>query len=111
MADPNPSQPTDPRLLQIAPTDNVAVATTTIASGESVMIDGVTIALDRTIPSGHKLALAPIVAGEKIIKYGLPIGVATANIDVGEHVHTHNLKSDYYPTYTLDGGNPFLTDV
>ena len=40
---------------------------------------------------GHKYALRDIRAGEKVIKYGMPIGKASADIKKGEHVHTHNL--------------------
>ena len=44
--------------------------------------------------NGHKYALFPIKAGENVIKYGSPIGHAVADIAVGEHVHTHNLKTN-----------------
>lgn len=42
---------------------------------------------------GHKLAACPIAAGEKVIKYGHSIGVATQDIAAGEWVHSHNLKT------------------
>jgi altronate dehydratase len=63
------------------------------------------------VPTGHKLALAPVAAGEKVVKYGSPIGSATRDIQPGEYVHLHNLRSDYLPTYTLDGSNPFLREA
>ena len=43
---------------------------------------------------GHKYALCEIRSGENVIKYGFPIGHATADIAVGEHVHTHNVKTN-----------------
>ena len=43
---------------------------------------------------GHKYALRDIKAGENVVKYGSPIGHATCNISVGEHVHTHNVKTN-----------------
>ena len=46
------------------------------------------------ISDGHKYALCDIKSGENIIKYGQPIGHATADIKKGEHVHTHNLKTN-----------------
>ncbi len=57
--------------------------------------DNVMVALKETegIPAGHKKAIVPIKKGEAIIKYGNPIGVATADINEGEWVHTHNLKT------------------
>jgi (2R)-sulfolactate sulfo-lyase subunit alpha len=47
----------------------------------------------QAIPLGHKLALLPMAGGQKVIKYNVPIGEATREIDTGQHVHTHNLKS------------------
>lgn len=57
--------------------------------------DNVGVCLDGTeaVPPGHKYALRNISAGEYIIKYGEIIGRATRNIDKGEWVHTHNLKT------------------
>lgn len=43
---------------------------------------------------GHKTAVREIKAGENIIKYGYPIGHATKDIKAGEHVHTHNSKTN-----------------
>ena len=45
------------------------------------------------IAAGHKVALADIKAGEKIIKYGNCIGKATEDIKAGDWVHTHNVKT------------------
>lgn len=45
------------------------------------------------IPAGHKFALCDIKSGENIIKYGQIIGKATKDINQGEWVHTHNVKS------------------
>ena len=44
--------------------------------------------------NGHKYAIKPILKGENVIKYGSPIGHATCDIAEGEHVHTHNLKTN-----------------
>jgi len=104
----NPSETTDPRLLRLDPQDNVAVATTTLQAGESVVIAGRPLTLPDRVPTGHKLALVRIATGEKVVKYGSPIGSATCDIRPGDYIHTHNLKSDYLPTYTLDGTNPYL---
>ncbi len=46
------------------------------------------------IEDGHKYALCDIKEGENIIKYGQPIGHATADIKKGEHVHSHNVKTN-----------------
>lgn len=44
--------------------------------------------------NGHKYAICEIKAGENVIKYGSPIGHATVDIAIGEHVHTHNVKTN-----------------
>ena len=46
------------------------------------------------LEDGHKYALRDIAKGENIIKYGNPIGHATADIKAGEHVHTHNVATN-----------------
>ena len=46
------------------------------------------------LSDGHKYALRDIAEGEHVIKYGNPIGHATAPIKKGEHVHTHNMKTN-----------------
>lgn len=58
-------------------------------------LDNVEVALKESdgIPAGHKRALKAIKKGERIIKYGNPIGVAIADIAEGEWIHTHNLKT------------------
>jgi altronate hydrolase len=76
-------------LVRINPGDNVSVAVKPIQAG--TVIAGLT-AL-QSIPQGHKVALMPIARGEKIIKYGYPIGVATRDIPMGQWVHTHNVRT------------------
>ncbi len=46
------------------------------------------------LENGHKYAITDIKNGENIIKYGQPIGHATEDIKKGEHVHTHNMKTN-----------------
>ena len=43
---------------------------------------------------GHKYAIKPIKLGENVVKYGMPIGHATADIAVGDHVHVHNVATN-----------------
>ncbi len=91
----------DGRLLLLGSGDNVLVARQRIAAGEAVLIEGLRAVMAVDLPIGHKLARRAITSGEKIIKYGAPIGVATQAIASGEHVHVHNVRSDYTPTYHL----------
>lgn len=83
--------------------DNVAVVLRPFKKGE--VVEGVTLLED--IPQAHKVALKEIKKGENIIKYGNPIGHATKDIHVGEHVHTQNVQTnldsvisyEYKPNY------------
>ena len=96
----------EPLILKLHSGDNVVIAVRSLAHGTNV--DGVTLLGD--VDTGHKIAARDIAAGEKIIKWGCPIGSATYAIRAGEHVHTHNLQSDYLPTFTLDSGKRFVED-
>ena len=95
---------TDPRLMLLFPGDSVYVLRGQIAPGEAVMVDGVAVAFGHALGLGHKIARLPMAAGDRVIKYGAPIGRASRAIAPGDHVHLHNLKSDYTPTYALDRG-------
>ena len=81
----------DNLVIRLHPGDNVAVARVSVSAGTAVRVDGVEfVALD-DVPSGHKIALKPIQAGEQAIRYGQRIGPASRMIETGRHVHTHNL--------------------
>jgi hypothetical protein len=88
-------------LMKLAPGDNVAVALRPLRAGESILLDGGALTVDRDIAVGHKLAARGIAAGDAILKYNCPIGFATCDIPAGAYVHTHNVKSGYMPTYVL----------
>lgn len=85
-------------LLHINSADNVAVAVRPLAAGYEESIAGVELKILQDIKLGAKLALRPLAVGDKIIKFGEPIGSASKEIQAGEYVHTHNLQSDYIPT-------------
>ena len=78
-----------PVLLQVHPADTVAVALRPLEAGQQAL--GITAA--SAVPQGHKVALARHRAGDSVIKYGQPIGKASAAIAPGEHVHSHNLAT------------------
>jgi len=90
-------------VLRLSPNDNVGVAVRAITPGEVIQLEQVEIEAQDPIPFGHKIALAHIARGQKVIKYGAPIGSATSHIAAGQHVHVHNLASDYLPTYAERG--------
>jgi hypothetical protein len=51
------------------------------------------VALSAEVAAGHKVALRTIRDGEPVVKYAVPIGLATTTIQTGEWVHLHNCKS------------------
>ena len=89
----------DPRLLRLHATDNVLTVIRTLEAGDMIDIEGASVRVSTQLRIGHKVAARAIDAGEKILKYGAPIGSATCDIAIGEHVHTHNLGSDYLHTF------------
>jgi hypothetical protein len=75
--------------------DDVAVCIDGAAAGDAIeLADGRTVVARADILAGHKLAISQLAVGETVRKYGASIGVATAPIAVGDHVHVHNLASD-----------------
>jgi len=80
-------------VVAIKPSDNVAVAITSIKAGERI-VSGTAGRLEarQDIPKGHKVALERISEGGEILKYGQVIGHAGREIQPGDHVHTHNLR-------------------
>ena len=97
----------DPRLLRLHPADNVLTVIRTLEAGDSLAIHEAPCVAAARLALGHKVAARAIAAGEKIVKYGAPIGSATCAIAPGEHVHTHNLRSDYLPTFARGEGQHY----
>ena len=79
--------------LVISARDNVATALEPLEPGRTVAFGNGSVVVTEAIPRGHKLALRDIRAGEAVVKYGSPIGTASADIRTGAHVHTHNVAS------------------
>ena len=80
-------------ILIISIRDNVATALEALEIGRALAVDGQSIVVREPIPRGHKVSVRPIAEGEPVIKYGSPIGAATAPIPPGAHVHIHNVAS------------------
>ena len=92
---------TDARLIRLAEPDNVLMIATALKAGETLQVAGEAITLPTPLSLGHKIAARSIAAGETILKYNFPIGVATEAIPLGVHVHVHNVRSDYTPTHLI----------
>jgi predicted RecA/RadA family phage recombinase len=83
--------------LVVHPDDDVAVALRDVQAGETVHVRRagtvVRAQVTQAIPLGHKFALHALAKGAPVRKYGESIGVATADIAPGSHVHVHNMES------------------
>ncbi len=88
--------------LLLHPDDNVLICREQSGAGQGVIIDGDTVMLAGDIMVGHKIARRDLTAGEKVLRYGAPIGSMTADAKRGEHVHMHNMKSDYIKSHTRE---------
>ncbi|MDK1260870.1 altronate dehydratase family protein [Cronobacter sakazakii] len=80
--------------IRIHSQDNVAVALADLPEGTVIAIDGLSVMLLQPVARGHKFALQSIAQGENVVKYGLPIGHALADIAPGEHIHSHNTRTN-----------------
>jgi len=80
-------------VLVISEKDNVATALEPLEPGRKLELNNTSVTVAEPIASGHKIALQAIAAGQAVIKYGSPIGVASTDIAPGMHVHTHNVAS------------------
>ncbi len=88
--------------IQLNPNDDVVVLLLETVKGTLIDVEGQSITVLQDIPAGHKMAIKPIAEGQNILKYGYPIGMATAPIAIGEHVHTHNIKTGLSGTLTYE---------
>ena len=80
------------KVLIINEKDNVAVAVDDIKKGDQLKAGSEEIISKNDIKTGHKIALRKIIKDNNIIKYGIIIGIASADIEKGEWVHTHNVE-------------------
>ena len=84
--------------FQIDLRDNVATALEALCAGPVRLLGDAAaqeIQAVTDVPVGHKIALKDIASGEMIVKYGVIIGRATAEIPVGSWVHLHVMCSNY----------------
>jgi altronate dehydratase small subunit len=85
------------KLILLHKEDNTVTALVDLKKDEGLVIDSGAseeqIILRQNIPYAHKFARVFIPRGEDVKKYGEVIGVATADIHPGDHVHVHNVDS------------------
>ncbi|PHY19964.1 UxaA family hydrolase [Caulobacter sp. BP25] len=87
-------------MVLLHPDDNILVLAAPIRAGQTLQINGQSIVAASDVAVGHKIARRALSIGEKVLKYGAPIGSMTAPAEPAEHVHMHNMKSDYIASHT-----------
>ncbi|MGI9373849.1 MAG: UxaA family hydrolase, partial [Hyphomicrobiales bacterium] len=80
------------QIIRLHKQDNVVVAMGQVKQGAPVEHAIASV----NVPRGHKIATHPISQGAPVTKYGQIIGFASANIEPGEHVHSHNCTFDTF---------------
>ena len=74
--------------IKISEKDNVAVAVHDLEAGVEIQPGLKTL---EPIPQAHKIALTPIAPGGEIIRYGVVLGYAKADIPAGAWINEHML--------------------
>lgn len=87
-------------LVLLHPNDNILVVAMPVKAGQILTIDGAAVTAAGDVAVGHKVARRALAVGDKVLKYGAPIGSMVAAAAPGEHVHMHNMKSDYIASHT-----------
>lgn len=80
-------------VIKVHPDDNVVIAIQALSANTIVTIDGQNIEVTEAIDAGHKISIRALKCGDNIVKYGFSIGQCTQSIGIGQHVHSHNLKT------------------
>ncbi len=83
----------DESIHDVDPRDHVATALRDILAGEMLDLHGRSVLARADVPKGHKIAIGAAAVGEDVLKYGWPIGRATMDIAIGDHVHVHNVET------------------
>ncbi|POY35847.1 altronate hydrolase [Solitalea longa] len=79
-------------ILKVHPDDNVLVALTDLKKGEEIKQNGHSITLLDDVKVKHKFAAKPIAKGEKVMMYGVLVGIAQIDFEAGNVLSTANIK-------------------
>lgn len=91
----NMATPPDSGFLLLDARDNILICVRSVPQRTVIMWEGEPITLSEDIALGHKIARYALAVGDKVYRYGFPIGTITHITARGQHVHHHNLASDY----------------
>jgi altronate hydrolase len=99
--------PFDAAAVLLHPEDDVAVVKRNLPAGSLLRRAEDTITIGTLIPTGHKFAVRPVTTRQPVKRYGWVIGFAKTDIQVGDHVHVHNLGlGDLQLDYAYSTGIP-----
>ena len=88
--------------IRINPADSVVVALRAMKKDEVVEVGNIVVKLKEDVPAGHKILLKDTPAGKDILKYGYPIGHAAIDLEAGQWVNEHNLKTNLKGTLSYE---------
>jgi altronate dehydratase small subunit len=84
------------RAIVLNASDNLATLIDPGLAGEVVRLQGEIsgeVRLLQDIPFGHKVCIAVTPKDSLVLKYGQVIGRASQIVQVGDHMHVHNIES------------------
>src|SRR5688572_10781210 len=73
--------------------DDVVIAKENLEAGALILAAGARLQLRQSIRAGHKIARRHVKSGSPLRRYGQIIGYATSDVELGDHVHVHNLEA------------------
>jgi altronate hydrolase len=82
------------KVLRLDPRDNIWIALTNLAKGETVSIAGESCTLVTDVSGKHKFAVKDFAPGDHVIMYGVVVGKAVVPIQPGETITTRNMRHD-----------------
>ncbi|HXR21843.1 MAG TPA: altronate dehydratase family protein [Acidimicrobiales bacterium] len=100
-----------PPLMRLHPDDDCLVVIRPLRSGETVLVEGVSVQVEAGMPVGHKVASRFLAAGEPVRKCGAVIGRTKANVEVGSLLHLHNLESNYLQAHLVGDADAGLAQL
>jgi altronate hydrolase len=86
------------RFLQIHPKDNVLVALQNLEQGEQIDFGAGGLVLKTVVESKHKFTIEALKKGDKVIMYGVLVGIANQDVEKGAAITVQNVdhaSSDY----------------
>jgi altronate hydrolase len=101
-----------PRTLKLHPRDDVVIAKGLLERGTTVDTDVGPVSLAETVAPGHKVAVRARDVNDPVHRYGHIIGLASAPIRPGDHVHLHNLRQPERTEQREVGSDlPYISDA